>query len=125
MAIVLPQQNRNAGTYQGVFVAPAGTTRVIATILQAAADTADTTNGMDFLIEGTNDPPSIPDNSATWFTVGNPGHWQGGQAPKPGVAPAPPQVNLYSSNGVPSRLRATAITNRRWAWGLDVVTAIE
>jgi hypothetical protein len=122
MTVVLAQQNRNAGTYQGtlgqagVSIAPAATT-ISASLVMAQADVENAANSVTLTVEG--------DWGAGWEPVAGPNAWTGGTGGvKPGQTPSPPGF-LYSttSRPMPNDLRATVVTNRRWSWGVDVTTS--
>lgn len=122
MVVVVAQQSRPAGTYTGEFATPAGAHSLTATVLMSTATRADAANTMSFLVEGTNDPASVPEASATWNIQGG-GDWQGGTDPKRGGTMDPPTLRLYNSAGLYPRLRARAVTNRTYSWGVDVVSS--
>lgn len=122
MTTVLPQQQRNADTYQGllsqagVSIPPTATT-ISALMLEAQADIDDTRNQATLTVEG--------DWGNGWEPVAGPNTWVGGAGtPKPGqIRHALGFEYSTTARPMPNDLRATITTNRRWSWGVDLTVS--
>lgn len=119
MAVILPQQNRSAGTYQGTLsqaevTIPAGATSILAQMLMSQASIEDTANTVSFTVEG--------DWGNGWEPIAGPLDWQGGTGVvMPGqVRHAPGFGYSTSARPMPNDMRAIVVTNARWVWGVDI-----
>jgi hypothetical protein len=116
MAVVVPQQNRSAGTYQGALDVTPGTTAISASLLMAQAEIDDPANAVTFTVEG--------DWGAGFEPVAGPIDWVGGGPVRPGQTRTAPGFTYETTSRVmPTTLRATVTTNRRWVWGVDLTVA--
>jgi hypothetical protein len=117
MVQVLPETNRNAGTYNsGDFPVPnpGSDHRLTYTMSMSDADAANAANRADILVEGQR-------ADSTWYLLMGT-TWNGGQTGKDGL-PIKPSISLGGSQPLPSIVRGTVVTNRRWAWGVDMTTS--
>jgi hypothetical protein len=120
VAVILPSQTRNAGTYQGALsqtgvpIPPDATVLTVA-LTMAQTDVDDGRNSCVYTVEG--------DYGNGWeFIFGD--TWTGGYPVKPGVVRVAP-VWAYSTTTrpFPRDIRATMQTNRRWVWGVDITVS--
>lgn len=121
MAIVIPQQSRLAGTYQGTLsqagiTIPPGATQIEFVMPMSQADIDDTRNTLVYHLEG--------DWGNGWENIYGPADWAGGYPIKPGTVRQPPTFRYSTSaRPMPNDMRGTATTTRRWAWGLDIMVS--
>lgn len=123
MTVIIPQQNRNAGTYRtnpkAIDVLPNG--QVTLTAIMDAADQADTSLLMTLGMEG-NEQAGAAANDPNWFVVVAT-TWQGGLSAKTGLPLDPPSVSWSSSVVSAQTVRGLAMISKRINVGLDEVVA--
>jgi hypothetical protein len=121
MATVLPQQNRNAGTYRSAPQAgaslPSGIIR--ARGLLAAADLQDATLAVTMGVEA-NDTPGAAAGAAGWYVL-SASDWHGGAPTHDGTFP-PPTAEAPTDN-LPPTVRGFMTINQRVSIGVDLTVS--
>lgn len=121
MAVVLPQQQRNAGTYRSTPQAtgPSLGGTVTATGILSLADRQDATLQVTLGVE-VNDTPGAGANDPGWYVFSS-SSWEGGHAGRDGVTFPPPLASCDGSTVAAPTARAFVTISRRVALGIDVV----
>ena len=120
MTVVLPQQQRNAGTYRspsGPSTLVAGKT-ITASGLLGQVDLEDATLQITLAVEANNNAGAAA-NDPGWYTLTG-ADWVGGHQDRHGLFPPPTLV--YSSTSVSAAIvRGLMVLNKRVSFGIDVV----
>jgi hypothetical protein len=112
---VVPQTQRNAGTYTSPNIdLEAGVIELRATMTMPSTELSNVDNSVVYQVDGSFD------SGQSWqLLVGS--SWVGG--PPIGQAPfRDPPTCRVNTTPMPVVVRATVTTNRRWSWGVELVT---